>query len=387
MSLISEISVMDDIFSMEKNIEEKTGIHITNVSHWDSSIAFKEHMNKVLLLPPSSLPWDYYYTYSFSIEDRYKVLKKLGVQSKYLKSTAGVLYQSSTIAIVNMINFLVNHNRKKLCILQPSYFSVSSCCSMLSLEYNTEQIMFVEGTPKIPVEKILKGGYDCIWITSPIYGTSHYYDETQLKDIAHLKKSGLMIIFDESLALPGYELLRFFPIDKNTFAIYSPHKSISINGLKFAVMVCNEVYEEFLDQWVDVFSGAFACSNRDAVLHYISPNFLKMCFPAYKAYINKTEAAVAEVIRQFPFATILPNSNGHYINIFIDLKLQDSDELFNLITSLAHECFTSFIPGTLSGFDKTQNLCFRVNLTGDINDLPYAVGRILMYLKNNYYLK
>lgn len=383
MSFIDEIFVMDDIFSIERRIEDKYGIPVSNVSYWDSSAAFQKHMARALVLPSPSLPWDYYYTYTFSIEERQQVLKNLGVSSQNLKSTMGLMLQSSTIAIVNLINLLVHYNKKRLCILQPSYFSVASCCSMLSLEYGTEQILFADGHPHIPIDKIKAGGYDCIWITSPIFCTGYYPDDEYIKDIAYLQSAGMTLVFDESLALPGKELIRSFPIDKRLFAIYSPHKAISINGLKFAVIVCDRFYEDFLEQWVDVFSGALSSSNRDAIFHYISSNYLYDCYPAYKSYVDHTKQIVNNIVQQFPFAKMLSNTDGHYINIFTDIQIRGKRELLCLLNNIINTALVSFIPATLNGFDFNQNLAFRVNLTGDSLELGGSVGRILQYL-NHY---
>ena len=245
MPFINEIFVMDDIFAFEEQAAKKYHIPIPNVSHWDSSSAFQRQMSRALVLPEPSLPWNYYYTYSISAENRQQVLQNLGVPSDCLATVMGLLLQSSTIAIVNMINLLVHHHQKRLCILQPSYFSVASCCSMFSLNYGIEQISFAQGHPQIPLDRILAGGYDCIWITSPIFCTGYYPDETHIRDIAQLRAAGMTVIFDESLALPGKELIRSFPVDHKLFAIYSPHKAISINGLKFAVIVCEKRYEDF----------------------------------------------------------------------------------------------------------------------------------------------
>lgn len=371
---------MDDIFLLEEKASQKYGVPILNVSHWDSSTFFQKHMGQSIVLPTSSLPWDYYYTYSISAEDRQRVLKKLGIPSHQLQSTMGLLLQSSTISIVNMINLLVHHNYRRLCILQPAYFSVASCCSMFSLEYGTEQISFENHRPKIPLEKIISGGYDCVWITSPIFCTGYYPDKENIGDIARMKSAGLTLVFDESLALPGRELVRTFPVDQNVFAIYSPHKAISINGLKFAVIVCNKCYEDFLEQWVDVFSGALSGSNRDAVFHYISSNFLNKCYPAYKSYIEKTKTIVNCALKQFPFASVLPNTDGHYISIFTDLRLKEEADLLNLLKDTIQTSVASFIPSTLNGFDYSQGFSFRVNLTGDPIELEGALSRILQYL-------
>lgn len=384
MSFIEDIFVMDEIFSLEQKVGQEYGIPIPNVSFWDSSVAFQKQMAKALILPPSSLPWNYYYTYSIPEKDRLKVLKNLGISLSQLQSTMGLLLQSSTIAIVNMVNLLVHYNYKKLCILQPAYFSVASCCSMLSLKYETEQISFVNEHPKIPVDIIKSKNYDCIWITSPIFCTGYYFDDSILKDIIYLKSLGMTLIFDESLALPGKELVRSFQIDKKTFAIYSPHKAISINGLKFSVIVCDKSYEDFLEQWVDVFSGALSGSNRDAVFHYISPNYLNGCFPIYKEYINHAKKSIINVIKQYPFVSMLPNTYGHYINLFTDLKIHEGCELINLVNDIIHTSLASFIPATLNGFDSNQGFGFRINLTGDILEIEGAVGRILKYLSSHY---
>lgn len=384
MPFIDEIFTMDDIFSIERKVEQEYGIHIPNVSYWDSSVDFQKLMAQALILPPQSLPWNYYYSYSISKEDRLQVLNHLGVQKQQLQSTMGLLLQSSTIAIVNMVNLLVHFKRKRLCILQPAYFSVALCCSMLSLEYDTEQISFVNKKPQIPTDKILAGGYDAIWITSPVFCTGYYPDKEFIKDIKFLKSSGMTLIFDESLALPGKELIRLFPIDPETFAIYSPHKAIAINGLKFAVIVCDIFYEDFLEQWVDIFSGALAVSNRDAILHYISPNYLEKCYPAYKAYIKQTKKIVNGIIEQFPFASILPITEGHYINIFLELKIRGKNELLKFLNDIIHECLASFIPASLNGFDPGQGFGFRVNLTGNISELEGAIGRIMKYINAQY---
>lgn len=373
---------MDDIFSIEKSVGKQVGIDIHNVSYWDSSPAFQRQMAQVLELPVQSLPWDYYYTYSISKEDRIQVLRSIGVPSESLSHTMGLLLQSSTITIVNMINLLKHYKKRKLCILQPSYFSVSECCKKLSLNYAYENIIFCGNDIKIPIDRIINGGYDCVWITSPIFCTGKYFNQTQLEEITKLKQAGLTLIFDESLALPGRELLRSIPVDLKTFAIYSPHKAISINGLKFSVLVCDICYEDFLEQWIDVFSGALSSSNRDAIFHYISLNYSTECLPTYLGYIENTKKAISELLKQFPNVTTLPDSYGHYITVFTDMRIKGRGELLNVMQPLIQNSLASLIPGTLNGFSEDMGLCFRINLTGEIISLTGDVGRILTYLSN-----
>lgn len=377
---IDDIFLLDDIFTHERAIEQKFNTLVTNVSHWDSSPRFQKKMQQVLQLAEHSLPWNYYYTYSISEQDRQQVIKNLGVPTKKISSVMGLLLQSSTIAIVNTINLLIHLGKKKLCILQPAYFSVASCCTTFSLEYGFEQILFQDGQATIPFEHILASGYDCVWITSPIFCTGKYFESWQIERILQLKNAGLTLIMDESLALPGKELVRSIPVTSEVFAIYSPHKAISINGLKFAVLVCNKCYEEFLEQWVDVFSGALASSNRDAVFHYISPNYREDCFPAYQSYIREIKTKVEQIAESFSEISLLPNTEGHYISIFTNIRTSDSKHLIQLMRNVISGSIASFIPGTLNGFSSDQGLCFRVNLTGDPSEVLGSVRRILTYL-------
>lgn len=105
MFLINEVNMMDAISSFEQAVEEKYGIPIVNVSHWDSSLAFQKSMKQVLSLPRPALPWNYCYSYSLSDQMRQQVLINLGVPSKRLPETMALLLQSSTIAIINIVSF------------------------------------------------------------------------------------------------------------------------------------------------------------------------------------------------------------------------------------------------------------------------------------------
>lgn len=383
LSYIDDIYMMDEIFSIEQKVSKKYGIPIYNVSHWDSSKDFQAEMNRVLKMPCQSLPWDYYYTYSLSKEDRNQVLENLGLPCNTLSKNMGLLLQSSTISIVNIINLLKHYKKKKLCILEPAYFSVAHCCNMFSLDYSTEYITFRNGRAYIPLDKILVGGYDCIWITSPIFCTGIYYNDDEISKIKLLQQKDITIILDESLSLPGKELVRALPITQKTFAIYSPHKAISMNGVKFSVIVCNKCYEDFLEQWVDVFSGALAGSNRDAIFHYISSNYVNDCYNTYINYINKSRMIIKNVIDKYPVAQTMTDAYGHYMNIFIDKVIKKS-EILPLLEELISACQASFIPGCLNGFDPDAEFCFRVNLTQKTKQLEFDTDKILSFF-NDYY--
>ena len=86
----------------------------------------------------------------------------------------------------------------------------------------------------------------------------------------------LFVVADESFALPGHELIRDIGISTHFISIYCPHKAISCNGYKFSGIVTSDIYEDFLEQWVDVLSGNLPQSCYASILKtVIVENILK----------------------------------------------------------------------------------------------------------------
>lgn len=366
---------MDNIFEIEHKVLETTGIQVNNVSHWDSSSKFQQSMNRVLHFPREVYPWNYHYSYSIPEKYREKLLSRIGINS--CVDAVPIIFPSSTISIVNILNLLSKCGKKKMCILQPSYFSVAPCCEKFGIDYEFEYITFNNFGIQIPFENIINNQYDCIWITNPIYSAGILLDKNYIKQLLALKEKGIMLIFDESLIIPGYETARNIEFDINTIAIYSPHKAISMNGVKFSAVICNSFYEDFFDHWIDVFSGALSCSNRNAIYHYVSDNYLNSCLPQYNNYIEKVRTEVENVIEQFPDAYTYPNCIGHYMNIFTKTSINSNTQLLNFIENISKKYYISLIPGIANGYNPKSPFSFRINLTGDCSKLPYEVGNIL----------
>lgn len=380
MSQINEISLMDNIFEIEHKVFEKSGIQVNNVSHWDSSLKFQQSMNRVLQFPREVYPWNYHYSYSILEQHKKSILSRIGVTS--LLDTVPVIFPSSTISIVNVLNLLSHCGKKKLCILQPSYFSVGPCCEKFGIDYDFEYITFDNYSVQIPIDNIINNRYDCIWITNPIYSAGILLEENCIKQLLSLKETGMMLVFDESLMMHGYEIARNIDFDINTIAIYSPHKSISMNGIKFSAVICNSLYEDFFDHWIDVFSGALSSSNRNAVYHYISDNYFNDCLPQYSNYIENVRTDIKSVISHYPYAYTYPNCIGHYMNVFTNISFNSKTQVLRFIENISQKCYTSLIPGIANGYSPKLPFSFRINLTGDNSTLPYEIGNILEQIKS-----
>ena len=372
---------MDKIYEIEQKALKETGIKVNNISHWDSSPLFQYQMNKVLVLPKEISPWNYNYSYSIPESHRKKLLLTLGTISSL--NTVPIVFPSSTISIVNVLNLLSKLGKKKLCILQPSYFSIAPCCKQFGISYDTEYITFDINGMHIPFEEIVQNKYDCVWITNPIYSSGLILDKQCIEQLLLIRENGIMLIFDESLMIPGYEVARHIDFDPHTIAIYSPHKAISMNGIKFSVILCNNCHEDFFDHWIDVFSGGLASSNIVALYHYLSDNYYSGCYMQYKSYTEKLFYDIKKITASFSSVYTYPKCVGHYMNIFTSKHFNNIEQLINFIENINFRFHTSIIPGIASGYNKNSSFNFRINLTGDSERLPHDLYKVLEQITKN----
>lgn len=282
--LIDQISFLDEIFKLEKEKENLEHIEITNISYWNSSLAYKQYMEKYIQLDFQQDIFDYTYTYDISKYQRLQIMKKLNVINP--EESMCLLNSSGTNTIQNVINYLKLHNYKKLGILMPSYFSVEQSCQIFNLTYEKIIMPYSNGEYSIPIEYISENNFDAIWLTSPAYSTGVLYQDKQIDILRKLILEKILIIADETLALPNQMLISKIPINNYFFSICSPHKPLFINKIKFSVLICPKKNDDFLEQWVDILSGSLLSSNLIAIQHFLSNNFFECLTVAQQWYEN-----------------------------------------------------------------------------------------------------
>lgn len=382
MSYIDSIFFMDSLTKIEKAISSQYQTSVVNLSHWDTSNEYQDEMLKVLQLECTSPPWDYIYSYSIPVETRRAIIQKLGMPLDCITNHMVLFLQSGTQSIINVANLIKQQQIKKVCILKPAYFSVAYTFDALGIRYGYESVEFEENNIHIPIEKITQEKYDCIWFTSPLFGVGKYLSEEHISEINTLLDKGVMVVTDESFSTPGHELIRFFYNSPNHIGIYCPHKAIAMNGIKFSVVICHLSFEDLIEQWVDVLSGALSKSNCDAVNHYLTDNFV-VCYNASQAYINRNRKLVERILSNYSCARLLCNEEGscQYITVLWDNISSESGEDLNFLASLIERTKASFYPGHISGF-ACRKLTFRINLTLSTSCLSYSLVQIAEYLQS-----
>ena len=186
-----------------------------------------------------------------------------------------------------------------------------------------------------------------------------------------------------SLALTPTNVPRALGGHKNFVGIYTPHKALCVNGLKFSIIAFHPDLEDFFDDWADVLFGGLSLSSSAAIGHFLSAEF-----DNYRnAFICSIETARAwhnDLLAEYEGCIKTDDrSRGHFLTVyfpFIDAKLGNS---IPFIEAVIEATGAAFIPGNRSGFNPEAGFCFRVNLAQDSSQFRGALARLYRYLSSS----
>ncbi len=373
---INQAFDFDTIFNYENYIAHKQNIMITNISYWNSSRAYQEYMRQVLVVEPSKDYFNYTYSQDLAKEMRDRILRELTGGRSPRDAVLCLLTSSSTCSITNMINFLKLTGYRKLCILTPAYFTPEENCRIFGQPYEKIPLPYADGKYEIPMQQILDGGFDALWVTSPVYSTGVLYDEQQVAQLQELMDRDITVIADETLALPGQELARQITIGPRFYSILSPHKPLFINGLKFSAILHPRQTDNFFEQWVDVLGGALTQSNVTAAYHYLSDNY-QVCVEHSREWYLRSMETVSRLVAQFPMASCDNTEISPYKTVYLRAESKDLNNLSNT-KDLIKTNFVSYIPGIYNDFDHA----FRINMSLEPSVIEDALFRILNYFES-----
>ena len=375
--LITRLSEIDKIYKLENEFFKKNKVMPINLSTWASSNEFSNYMNSFIELPGMFDAVEYRYSYNIGNCITNKVLEKIGVYNE----AAGLIFtQNNTISIVNIVNFVKKLNKKRIGIINPAYFTIKQSnfafdliCEEIAIEYNSEYEF------KLPsIDNLIK--YDVIWITSPVFSVGQYFNNDDIKTIKNLIQHGVLVITDESYSIPGNELVRDIGISENFIAIYSPHKSININSLKFSIILCHNRHIDLFEHWLDVFSGNLSFSNICAINHFISNNF-ELCVDKFEEYIALKKEKILNLLLHHPEVYYCKHFTGGLSTLFFPAIRPSVMQSEEFLRTLMFKTCVSIIPGYLNGFDHSMGFCFRLNLACVNVNYLHGLKALLVHLK------
>ena len=373
---IPHLEEMDEIHKLEQKILNETNIPVCNVSHWNSG---KEYKKLILSQYRASTPLnysDYQYSYAYSNDTKKTVISNLMCTNPNKYDC--VFIHNATAAICCIADYLKKHGYQKICVIEPAYFSIYSCLLSFGLNVHKENaILNSKGEIELPYDNILQKEYDVVWITSPIFSTGLYFTQSQIDCINSLVQKGTLLIIDESAASPKNTLSSKLNYAKNIISIFSPHKYLAINAVKFAVIICTHSISTYIENWIDVFAGALPLSTCIAIEHYLSSNF-EHCLTLHDQYIKNNMKQIQELCNLFP-DNYCTGKATNYITI-CNQSLPYVKSLNELnIYEIMQYTYVSFVPGYINGFSSQWGFCYRVNLTLDANTIKSTIGRLFNY--------
>lgn len=357
---------IDKIRSIEKEVEGANGKKLFDISNWNSGEKYKSGLMKVMELGNVSNFFDYSYSYSMNPE----IIKSLTNKHDYVEQCA--IFHSATSAIASICAVLKQLDINRICIITPSYFSAyESFCAfdfdVISLFYD-----YYDGYYHIPFDEIKKNNVDAIWITQPVFSTGMYIDN---KEICNISNNCKFLICDACMCPVDRISSLDLDYDKS-FVILSPHKTISINGIKFSYVLCNTKNRQLLEDWGDVISGGLPASSVLAISHYLSENF-KKCEEYHECYTTKSREVIDSLLDNTNVLEHIGKSTGSYESYAFKNSTYASSIDDIPLMKIFSKSKTSFIPGCVNGFPPTNKICFRLNHTLNISETKEALFRLI----------
>jgi aspartate/methionine/tyrosine aminotransferase len=376
---VSELEGLSYLEGLAEEYRSRSGAAPFNLSLWDPSEFMMNSLLKFLRLPVSPLPIPYIYS---DEESKQQVLERLGfVQSRRICA----FVQAGTNAGLLAAVWLKALNFKRTLVLCPAYFSIFYALEILNVPHQSIYMARKKGNWYLPHEKIegaigKKPSQTAIWLTNPVYCTGNYRSASDIEFLKMLLHRGVTVIADECLCINGRELGRELAWSDKFVGIYSPHKSVSVNAVKFATVVADESHERFFDHWTDVIVGSLTASNYSAISHFIGENFPRF-LRAFIEHTDRSRDEVMERIRRFhPLIETDDNAVGHYITCYAPQVTGDEAEGKKILQGLMSETGALVIPGAVNHFPRDIGFNFRINLARAGPQFFAAFQRTLNYL-------
>lgn len=363
---------IDIIRQAERQVETNFKIKPYDISHWNSGEEYKKLLLSALELPPLSNLSDYCYSYSYSNKVKTKILS----QHSFINA-ACTIFNSATAAIATICCALKEQGMRKVCIINPSYFSVSECFKTFNFDVTCINLEYEE-TYRIPFKKIKEVDADVVWITQPVFSTGTYLSNSELQELA---KKASYLVCDASMC-DTINHLSDLRIDcKKAIFLFSPHKVISLNGVKFSYALCSTDMKNALEDWGDIIGGSITSSSALAVDHYLSDNYSK-CRELHTSYVERSHTTIDQIIKDNQeIIKKCGESEGTYETLSI-LKVPFIEQVnLDFMYNLMSNTFVSITPGCANGFDKQNGFCFRVNHTLNINENTLALMHLISYFR------
>jgi aspartate/methionine/tyrosine aminotransferase len=372
---IPEVQLLDDLLEIARGYEIRFGTPPTNLSHWDPSPRYAAEVSSRIPLPDTSDLASYVYSYDLPGRDR--IATRLG----FPPSVGCHIAPSGTVALACIGHWLRRCKRvRRVVVLCPAYFCILHYYPTLGLEVETVPLEFSPVRYRLPqglVEAMRPD--EALLVSNPVYSTSVRLEEEDLQALRELVARGGVVVCDETLAVPGTEIGPALRSRGDVVGVYSPHKALLVNGVKFCALVHPSEASDFFDGWSDVQYGGLPYSSAVALQHYLSDGFPETLDEARKLRAQ-AHAAVQSIVRQVPDCHVDPLPDGVFVSCYLPAISADLGEDREFMLHLVEGCGTFIIPGIRNHFPASCGFSFRLNLLRCDDEFMGALVRLLQFL-------
>lgn len=375
MHSIRELEAITWLDEIAADYQRQCGASPFNLSHWDPSPETVRALVGSLRLPVSSDELSYLYSYELPILPN--ILQRIGFETE---QRACLVVPNGTTAILFAATWLKSLSIERVLVLCPSYFPVFYACDLAHIECVRVYMDRTGRQWRLPTNAITDrlGPRTAVWITNPVYCTGAYLSQRDGQFVDSLLSDGVATVVDECLALNGREIGPCLSSDAASFlGLYSPHKAVCMNAVKFAALVFNSCYERFFSEWVDVLSGGLGASSHVAALHFIGNNFRDFQV-SFLSHIARIRDEVQKVVGAHKALELDSASEGYFLSCYAPSVDAQADEGF--VRALAFGTGALVIPGSRNHFPPQAGFNFRINLARAGPQFSSALRRTAAYL-------
>ena len=385
MPCLPEKILIHQIESLMSQWRADHGTAPVHVSHWNPSNEVLQNLQTQV--PPSSflnpltslqtcdpIP----YRYSQGLPSTEAVLSKLGFSADRV---GALITENGTTSISTVANWLKLNGITEVTLLTPYYYATSY--SLLRLGISIREIALERtagGAYRLPGDLALLS-HQALWVTNPVYSTGLYSLEASCDLLRRIADSGAIVIADESLALRPTATARSLGGHDNFVGIYTPHKSICMNGVKFSIVVTHPRHQATLEDWAEVLSGGLSLS-VSSIQHFVTSSF-DGYRESFLQLMRKTRDWHIDLVDGFDGTVELDEgSEGHFVMAYVPGLAAKLGSRIDFLAEILQETGCIIVPGFHSGFPERSEFCFRVNLARDSEAFRDALSNLYSFLRS-----
>lgn len=358
---IPERQLVDDIAALEDAFAARHGYPPENVSHWDPGEPYRA---AVTSLVPVGSPGDLIgYIFSDEVQAPGILPLKLGFDPRRY---ASVVTPNGTTAISLLLHHFSQSDRTAIRFLGPVYFSAVHLARRLGIRHSVSPLLWTDGggfSLRRTLEQPGGAPEGVLWVTNPVYGTGCRLADEDVETLRTLVRGGRhTVVVDEAYATEGQRIgpALAAAAEHDVFGIYCPHKTVNVNGLKFAAVVAPTVPAAALDQLTDVVCGGLTPSNRAAMRHYSSDGFADLVSLSQK-FVDSARDELPAVVPT-GMCSLSSVGTGPFVTVNNPRVPAELGWDVQLLGRLAEETGATFIPTCRNWMSPATGLGFRVNL-------------------------